>query len=234
MVVEIIGNRLVKTIRNGDTVRKVVTEVVDGKTFTKVLDKDGHKLVSRAKKLSTATVGDKQVNTIEKVTMQNGELQRDTFDRVYKDGELVGRRATREIHEGDEFVKYTSVKSTGNGDALAKTFAINTGKVVEKVLNPYNKVISHPDELFAKGYGGCWSSSNGSIKYNHKGFPLSNPLYWSGLADVNTANLSALRNLHVDIAPDQPYAHTSGLKLDFLNNRQPGDNTLNNLDKFLK
>ncbi len=235
MAVELIGNRIVKTIGQGDAVKKIITEVVDGKTFTKVLDKDGKVLVDRAKQLNTAKVGDKEVKTVQKVKMQNGNLQKDTFDRVYKDGELVGRRATREIHDGDKFVKVSSVKQNDTEAGalpLAKAFDTKTGRVQEKVRNPGLM----GDKSFALGYGGHWGSSNGCIHYNNKGLPVSDELLRyradkDGII-VSGRSLKQLRNMHLEVAPNKPYART-GLKLDHLNNRQAGDNTLNDLDKFI-
>ena len=110
MSIDIVGNRLVKYIGSGEKFRRIVTEVVDGKTFTKVMDGEDKVIVNRVKELSSQKVGDKTVRTVQKVTARPNELVRDTFDRVYKGNELVGRRATTELQNGDEFVKLTSAK----------------------------------------------------------------------------------------------------------------------------
>ena len=45
-----IGARLVRQFGEGKNLRKVVTETLNGKTFTKVLDSNGNTILDRAKK----------------------------------------------------------------------------------------------------------------------------------------------------------------------------------------
>ena len=58
------------------------------------------------------------------------------------------------------------------------------------------------------------SGSNGSINYNNKGLSVFDRLYYSSGISISGRNLKEL-------------------KLEHLNNRQTGDNTLNDLDKFI-
>ena len=116
---------------------------------------------------------------------------------------------------------------------LAKKFNVGNGIVEEKVANPFNSQISDSSEIFAKGYNGVWNSGYSSIKYNNKGLPVSryvrDSYEFEGYSDKS---LKDLRNMHLDIFPDQRYANPI-LKLSHLDKRLPGDDNLNALDKFL-
>ena len=102
-----IGARLVHSFGPGNGLRKVVTETLNGKTLTKVMDSEGALIVERAKQIQKAKVDNNNVNTITKITRRiSREPQNYTYvtkeitDRVYNaESKFLGCRI-----EGDYFL----------------------------------------------------------------------------------------------------------------------------------
>ena len=94
-----IANRLVRTFGSGANLKKIVTEVIDGKTFTTVFDKEGSKIRTRVKAFADEVVGDKLVKTKKNVVQQRDcEPEKYIIDRVYSIADdtktLIGKRRT--------------------------------------------------------------------------------------------------------------------------------------------
>ena len=94
-----IANRLVRTFGSGANLKKFVTEVVDGKTFTTVFDNEGSKIATRVKAFADEVVGDKLVKTKKNVVQHRfGAPEKRIIDRVYSIADdtktLIGKRKT--------------------------------------------------------------------------------------------------------------------------------------------
>ena len=118
-----IANRLVRMFGQGANLKKVVTEVVDGKTFTTVFDNEGSKIATRVKAFADEVVGDKLVKTKKNVVQQRDcAPEKYIIDRVYSIADdtktLIGERRTNYktadgtlIKTGKGFVNKDSGKS---------------------------------------------------------------------------------------------------------------------------
>lgn len=83
-----IGARLVRQFGEGKNLRKVVTETLNGKTFTKVMDSEGALIVERAKQIQKAKVDNNNVNTITKITRR---ISREPQNYTYVTKEITDR-----------------------------------------------------------------------------------------------------------------------------------------------
>ena len=122
-----IAKILIKEFGQGANYRKIMTQTLNGKTLTKVVDADGKILVERAKIIEKSTVGDKNVITKKIAEVLNGtEGHKSVYDRVYSSGNLVGARKVEQfssnlfeeeknplelIDEGNKFI--TKVSKNG-------------------------------------------------------------------------------------------------------------------------
>ena len=97
MAVSQIGTRLVRQFDEGGKNCKIVlSETLNGKTFTKVLDSNGNTILDRVKKIDRYNVGNKKVSTITKVSQgADSPLKKQVTDRVYNaESGLLGIRRT--------------------------------------------------------------------------------------------------------------------------------------------
>jgi len=222
-----IGARLIRSFGSGENLRKIVTETVNGKTFTRVLDKDGKIVKERVKQIvRNQQVGNKKVNTVTKVTEGSKEYighpydytEKLIYDRVYnKDGEFLGSRAVFR----DPYYKTAVLKNHVGGNSFLKNFP-NTAsgfRVVKKQIGvPAGE--APIDEM-------CGVTR---VYYNNKGLPMPQ---WSGTGnDFRGMSLKAMKDRHLKKHPELPYA-PEGMGLDFLNNRTEGLAAMNDLDKFI-
>lgn len=221
MAVVQIGARLVRAFGKGKNLRKVVTEAVNGKTYTRVLDAEGNILRNRLKMIERTNVGNKKVSTITKVDeipgKKLGAIKKTTYDRVYSsEGALLGSRCKFEEQIGEKFQK-VAVSKQGNSPLREKKRYFR-----EKLFQKFAF-----SELPGRNHGTWFSSAE--VKYNRKGLPCP-----KGLHFANDMSLKQMRDWHFAHHPERPYAHPD-LKLGFLDNRA-GDNTLglmNDLDKYI-
>jgi hypothetical protein len=115
-----LGNKLVRTFETGKGIRRAVTEVVDGKTFTHIFDSNGEPVVSRVKTFATEQVGDKTVRTIDKfihkesLSSSTFATIRKTVDNVYRDKKFLGSRKTLNARDGSLFV----IKKSANDPVI--------------------------------------------------------------------------------------------------------------------
>ncbi len=168
-----IGNKLVRIIGEGKGLKRVITEVVDGKTLTHVFDADGNRILSRAKEISTDRVGDKFVRTTTKVIndkcRSSMAVEPDTFrkivtDRIYdSNGKLVGSRTVFANGDSiDKMVKFAVSKQGSDDIRLTKYFSPENGRVVRK-------------EAFTDiNTGAVYNRKHSGLimKYNDRGLPM--------------------------------------------------------------
>lgn len=177
-----VGNKLVRMFGEGDKIRRVTTEVVDGKILTQVFDKDGNHVVSRMKAMAADKVGNKTVRTTTKVYQDSDGFARRTTDRVYNSADkFVGSRTVFEQgFSPDTLIKRRVSKQGTDGIKLVKKFS-EDGTVYKKVV-PGNY-----------------------LTYNFKGLPISELSTCSGF-NVNNMSLREMMDLHNVNFPGQPYA----------------------------
>ena len=211
-----IGSRLVRTFGEGKNLRKIVSECVNGKTYTRVLNADGKILTDRVKMIERSTVGNKKVSTITKVSKDSDNVvSKSVYNRVYnQEGQLLG---SRNIFHPDITENSYYVSKQGND-------LINLSKWVK------NGLVRNKE--YASNYPGCKyirKIPRMMMRYNNKGLPR--PYRLDG---GDNMSLKEMRNWHFANSPDLPYAPKE-FKLGFLDNRGT-DNTLsmmNDLDKFI-
>ncbi len=204
-----IGARLVRQFGEGKNLRKVVTETLNGKTFTKVLDSDGNTILDRAKKIDRYEVGNKKVSTITKVSDEPGHgLKKTVTDRVYNaESGLLGIRKT-DFREIDGFVKTSTTKSSvAENRAIKKSFDVD-GITIQRVL-------------FTKDHSNC-------LYHNNKGLPAP----W-GVTPANMENmkLAEMRCWHLEHKPDRAYAPAE-FRLGYLDKQDEVLGPIHDLDKF--
>ena len=207
-----IGARLVRQFGEGKNLRKVVTETLNGKTFTKVLDSNGNTILDRAKKIDRYEVGNKKVSTITKVSDKPGHVLKKTVtDRVYNaESGLLGIRRTNFSDIGDdhtEFEKIASYKWSENR-SIAKSF--NDGIAIGRKVTE-NKYFNYL-----------------TLRHNNKGLPIptgGNPAYFKDMS------LAEMRRWNVLHNSDQAYAPAE-FRLGYLDKQDEVLGTIHDLDKF--
>lgn len=210
-MVQQIGNRLVRNIGNNKT---VVTETLNGQTFTNVLE-NGKTCVERVAENVKNQVGNKTVFTRAKVTRyfdEFGGFEKEITDRVYKDNIFLGTRNRLYAPAKSSKRPYTSIKETPE-KYVKRDFGING--ITEKIIIFDEKTMS------------C--SDSAKIDCNNKGLPM--PI---GLSHVDAANKSIkeMRIMHFNQNPHLPYQDKlAGLK--HLDSCMPETPTLNDLHKYL-
>ena len=204
-----IGARLVRKFGEGKSLKTVVTETLNGKTFTKVLDSNGNTVLDRVKKIDRYDVGNKKVSTITKVSKDEALLTRQVTDRVY-DGEskLLGIRKTDFRDIGDDFVKTSTTKSSvAENRAIKKSF---DGDGITTQRGLFTEVGSK------------------YLYHNNKGLPAP----WGVTpANMEDMKLAEMRRWHLEHKPDRAYAPAE-FRLGYLDKQDEVLGTINNLDKF--
>ena len=212
-----IGSRLVRTFGQGKSLRRIVTEVVDGKTYTRVLNAEGEILKERVKMIERMKVGNKKVSTITKVTEgADGQLRKYVYNRVYnQEGKFLGSRLRYIPDLGNPNLFRVSKQAAHENNNLSKLFA--NDRALQKELRytfPGASELHEPSAI---------------IHYNNKGLPR--PYTLLGGDDMT---LREMRNWHFQNAPEIPYS-LPGFKLGFLDNRglDTALSKMNNLDQFI-
>ena len=210
-----IGARLVRQFGEGNNLRKVVTETLNGKTFTKVLDSNGNTIFDRAKKIDRYEVGNKKVSTITKVSDKSGHvLQKTVTDRVYNaESGLLGVRRTDFFDTGDDYTgfvkRYATKRSIAGNRGIRKEFD-NDGIAKSRIMLK--------DGIY------YWSGLN----HNNKGLPIpsgENPAYFKDMS------LAEMRRWHLEHKPDRAYAPAE-FRLGYLDKQDEVLGTIHDLDKF--
>ena len=209
-----IGARLVRRFGEGKNLKTVVTETLNGKTFTRVLDIHGNTILDRAKKIDRYDVGNKKVSTITKVSKDEAALTRQVTDRVY-DGEsrLLGTRRTdfRDfgVDHVTKFVKISATKSSvAENRAIKKSFNADNGLTIHRVFFTED----HSNYLY----------------HNNKGLPIPRGITPEYMDDRSLADM---RRWNVLNNPDKPYAPAE-FRLGYLDKQDDVLGTIHNLDQF--
>lgn len=212
-----IGSRLVRTFGEGKNLRKIVSECVDGKTYTRVLGADGKILTDRVKMIERSTVGNKKVSTITKVSKGADDVvSKSVYNRVYnQEGQLLG---SRNILHPDIYQNAHLVAKQGNEDNINLAKWFGDGKVFAKEVR-YRR----------PGRASFFGQPEMILRYNNKGLPLP-----KGLDKADDMSLKELRNWHFMNTPQFPYA-PKDFRLGFLDNRGTEStlSLMNDLDKFI-
>ena len=210
-----IGARLVRKFGEGKNLRKVVTETLNGKTFTKVLDSNGNTILDRAKKIDRYEVGNKKVSTITKVSDELGHVLKKTVtDRVYNaESGLLGVRRTDFFDTGDDYTgfvkRYATKRSIAGNRGIKKEFD-NDGIAKSRTMIK--------DGIY------YWSGLN----HNNKGLPIptgEDPAYFKDMS------LAEMRRWHLEHKPDRAYAPAE-FRLGYLDKQDEVLGTIHDLDKF--
>ena len=210
MAVQQIGTRLVRCFGNGDNLKKVVTEVVDGKTFTNVFDAKGTLIKQRVKAFSEEMVGDKLVKTKTTVTdIQGGDLFKKITDSVYKIKDkvknFVGGRSTKYVADGEDFID--CIKDTSD--------------------RYFNRTRLYDRTSYRNGLRLTRGKPQSYVGYNNKGLPKPDELLSMKAKDMS---LKEMREWHLKNHPQRPYTDYPGYE--FLD--EPiKDIKLNRLDELL-
>lgn len=216
-----IGSRLVRTFGEGKNLRRIVTECVDGKTYTRVLGADGKKLIDRVKAFKCSAVGNKKVLTTTKLRQDDsGVISKSVYDRVYnQNGSFLGAREVFTPALGrDEF----SVCKSSVNSILFKIKHFTEGIVCNKQIR-----LGHAGAVPPKSKPGF------GIAYNAKGLPLPYVNYSPGV-NFDRMSLKEMRDWHVRNFPHIPYTLPC-YGLEALDNREIGSalGMINDLDKFI-
>lgn len=221
MSIRSIGTRLVKEIGTDKNYKKIVSDCIDGKTYTNILDSNERLLATRTKMISKEVVGNKKVNTVTKVTLDShfSDVKKTTYDRVYdNDNRLLGTRYTRErLTDENKFVKELTAKQRAGEDLREYKVYYEDGTLSYKSANRSNS----PGDNYLNN-----SETIDNIDYNKKGLPCSD-----FIDPDNNMTLKEMRTMHIQNNPQEPYAH-SALKLEHLNDRVEGA-TINHLDQYI-
>lgn len=217
MSIMTIGSRLVRVFGEGENLRKVVTECVNGKTYTRVLDVQGNILKHRLKVIERTNVGNKKVSTIIKVNENVKSFIKTTYDRVYNsEGSLLGSRCTFE-GKPNGYTHLEKVASTKQGTGISRQIKFFwKDNVIYKSMYK-----ASPGSMHIK------DSSSARVYYNQKGLPC--PV---GLDPHNNMSLKEMKDWHFANNPERYYAHPD-LNLGFLDERGADNLMLNSLDKYI-
>lgn len=222
-----VGTRLVREFGKGSNLKKVVTEVLDGKVYTKVLNKDGKVVQERVKAFAEKNVGDKFVKTTTKVLkeerMGSPSIEKEVMDRVYDSGHrYLGSRNTsyRRYLNSDDWYKSRVTKRANNSDKTTITeFGGDGGRVFKYVFDKNNSRVG--------------------IDFNNKGLPLpdwaksinqspSDEVY----KNLHNKSLKDMLAYHFKVKPYQKYIPDEA-GLQSLNNRFAETPKLTDLDKYI-
>lgn len=220
MSIRSIGTRLVKGIGTGNNFKQIVSDCIDGKTYTNIVDSNGKLIATRTKMITREVVGNKKVNTVTKVTLDpSSDVKKSTYDRVYdNDSKLLGTRYTRErLTDENKFVKELTAKQRAGEDLREYKVYYEDGTLSYKSANSSNS----PGDNYLN-----ISETIDNIDYNKKGLPCSD-----FINPDNNMTLKEMRTMHITNNPQEPYAHPS-LKLGHLDDRVEGS-TINKLDQYI-
>lgn len=165
---------LIKEFGKGINYRKIMTQTLNGKTLTKVIDKDGKVLVERAKVIEKNTVGDKKVITkkiAEELNGTNGHKY--VYDRVYSSGELVGARKVEQF-SNNLFNKEKHPLELIDGSSKYITKVCKDGAVTKSVRNGItSSSYAHNMPIGANltPYDTYEATRHFAATHNAKGFP---------------------------------------------------------------
>lgn len=222
-----VGTRLVREFGKGSNLKKVITEVLDGKVYTKVLNKDGKVVQERVKAFAEKNVGDKFVKTTTKVLkeerMASPSIEKEVMDRVYDSGHrYLGSRNTsyRQYVDTADWYKSRVTKRANNSDKMTITeFGGDGTRVFKYVFDKNNSRIG--------------------IDFNNKGLPLpdwAKSINQSPSDDVyknlHDKSLKDMLAYHFKVKPYQKYIPDEA-GLQSLNNRFADTPKLTDLDKYI-
>ena len=211
----------------GSNLKKVITEVLDGKVYTKVLNKDGKVVQERVKAFAEKNIGDKFVNTTTKVLkeerMGSPSIEKEVMDRVYDSGHrYLGCRDTsyRQYVDSDDWYKSRVAKRANNSDKVTITEFVGDGRRVFKYVFDKN-------------------NPSVGIDFNNKGLPLpdwaksinqspSDEVY----KNLHDKSLKDMLAYHFKVKPYQKYIPDEA-GLQSLNNRFADTPKLTDLDKYI-
>ncbi len=208
-----IGARLVRNFGEGKNLKTVITETLNGKTFTKVLNSDGNPIKDRAKKIDRYNVGNKKVSTITKVSKApDFPLEKQVTDRVYNaESGLLGIRRTDFADIRDDctkLVKQAVTKSSIAGNIeIRKRFYSNGIAKGRAFINNFYRL---------------------NLLHNNKGLPMPKD---ANSMDMHGMKLADMRHWHLEHNPESPYAPPE-FRLGYLNKQGEVFGTINDLDRF--
>ena len=226
-ITKIIGTRLCREFaKDGKT---VVTEMIDGKTFTNVVDQLGNTIYRRVKKIERYNVGDKTVITktcIGNKDPKDSIIKRIT-DRVYnQNDEFLGARScVEEIKtrsNGYTGYKHTYKQSVNDTCRFFKYFDPQSGKVTKKVSfysRPGSSKLDNTSPVI-------------TVDYNSKGLPYPQSVNFKDKTSLNNSTLAGMRGWHLSQHPELPYAQP-GSKLEHVDKREIVLPKINYLDEYL-
>lgn len=238
MAVQTIGTRIARTFGSGKNLKHVVSEVVNGKTYTKVLDGNGNVIKNRVKAFSSANVGDKFVRTRTSIIQDaDNKISKEVYDRVYGGeycDDLLGmRKTTYHTDEFGDLYKSSVDKQAFNTHRYRKTFGEIGELTRSKSLLNTKKDIPNGVRLeaYTLGAQGGKDYHISTIRYSNKGLPLSEEVRVLDYNKYKDKSLRELCALHREVAPHKPYA--TYVNLGFLDNNVAHSQNLNNLDRFI-
>lgn len=204
-----VGQRLVRNFGSCSNLKTVITETVDGKVYTKVLDENGKIFKERVKAFTEQNVGNKLVKTKTIVESNfKGDKYKKVLDRVYNGDTFWGKRI--ENYRGInpfgtyEWIKERSSITTNGANVLVKKFCTYEGCCASKKKNGY------------------------SFTCNNLGLPSPE----RSIIETKNKSLQEMVKAHYIAHPDREYLpKESGLA--YLNNRTKDMPKLNDLDRYL-
>ena len=199
-----IGARLVRPLSYGG---QIITEALNGKTYTKILNEAGEVIRQRVTQNSSAMVGDKLVRTRVKINQSNDlPVYKTITDRVYRDGNYLGKRKNRyTIDKTGVAFKEISRKELANGQYVRNDFRKNGRR-----------------EFIGKGFG-YW------IECNNKGLPMPRSL---GSYQCTDKSIKEMQAMHFEKAPHLSY-QVPEARMAHLDARTAETPTLSYLDTFI-
>lgn len=225
------GLQLIRNFGSGANLRKVITEVIDGKIVTKVLNSEGTLLTARTKTISNQVVGDKFVKT---VTKELTEKQPHPFlkpetpfywgsktitDRVYGadnagNYKKLGERIVDYFRgASDTYHRSGVLKKSVNGFETYTRFSEPIGaRLGEK--ERFDKVIiksaKRDNDYYKHVKNGIIGEGDYYINYNNLGLPVPYGAHW---AEFPNKSLQEMVNMHYNIHPERNYLpNDSGLQ----------------------
>ena len=222
------GLQLIRNFGNGENLRKVITEVIDGKILTKVLNSEGTLLAARTKTISSQVVGDKFVRTVTKELAEKQPhpiLGQDTpfywgsktvTDRIYRannigDSKKLGERIVY-YNRGasDTYHRSGVLKRDANGFETYTRFGFREGN------NRFDKVIvknaERDNDYYNQMRNGLIGEGDYYINYNNLGLPVPYGVHGADPAFTNKS-LKEMVDIHYNIHPERNYLpNDSGLQ----------------------